>query len=232
MPSVPLIGPVPLWRPGRAAPDRRRPSHGGPPAVRRRARASSLAHQHQRAVGQRCEVPAASEGPVGRHHRGDPVVEQRHHRLGHRRAHAGAAGGQGPGPQQHEGAHHLGGHRRTHPRRVRPDEAPLQLGPQRRADVAGGQGPEAGGDPVDRGGRGGRPRPPGPGCGPSRPAPRGPAGPAAPLGPPPAPRRPAGRRCRARRAVPPSSANRTVSGVGGSTPPGPRRVGRHAHHLA
>ena len=55
----------------------------------------ALAHQRQRAVGQRGEVAGAAEGAVLAHDRRDAGVEQRGVGLGDDRPHAGAAGGQG-----------------------------------------------------------------------------------------------------------------------------------------
>ncbi len=67
----------------------------------------ALAHDRERAVGQRRQVAGAAEAAVLPHHRGDPGGEHRGVRRGRDRPDAGPAGRQRGQPQQHQAADDL-----------------------------------------------------------------------------------------------------------------------------
>ena len=151
MPSVPLISASPSLddqgerrQPGPAE----RSAAADPVAVL--ALHPALAEQDQRAVGERREVARGAQRAVFGHPGCDVVVEQVHQTLRHGRAHPGVAQRERRHPQQHHGAYHLAGHRRAHAGGVRPDQSVLQVGPALRRDRRARQGPESGGDAVDR----------------------------------------------------------------------------------
>ena len=79
-------------------------------------------------MGERGEVARAAERAVLVHDRGDAGVEHRGVGLGGLQAHAGAAGGQRRQPQQHQRADDLALDLGAGARRVRADQAALQLG--------------------------------------------------------------------------------------------------------
>ena len=156
MPSVPLIS----ARPSLAASCDRRQSGRGQRVGGRHQGAGrvpdlTLAHQRQRAVGQRREVTGAAERAVLPHHRRDAVAEQVGEQLRGRRPDAGVPGGQRGEPEQHQPTDHLALDLGAGAGGVRADQRALQLGPHVGGDVPGGQRPEAGGDAVRRGGCGG-----------------------------------------------------------------------------
>ncbi|GAA3220975.1 hypothetical protein GCM10020256_27460 [Streptomyces thermocoprophilus] len=109
----------------------------------------ALAHQRQRAVGERGQVAGAAEGAVLVDDGGDPGVEQVGHGLRDLGADTGVAGADGLQTQEHQRADDLPLDARAHAGGVRADDVALELGAQLLADVAGGQGAEAGGDAVD-----------------------------------------------------------------------------------
>ncbi len=110
----------------------------------------ALAHQRERAVRERGEVAGAAERAVLRHYRRDAGREQPGEQLGGLAADAGVAGGEGREPEQHQAAHDLALDRRAGAGGVRAHQRPLQLRAHLGGDVAGGEGAEAGGDPVGR----------------------------------------------------------------------------------
>ena len=152
MPSVPLMSARPSfsartsgWMPAAArAPDREQRAGAAVPPHR------ALAHRRQRAVRERRQVAGAAERAVLAHHGGDARVQHARVGLRDRQAHAGAAGGQRGQPQQHQRADHLGLHLGARARRVRADQAALQLGAAVDRDVLGRERPEPGRDPVVR----------------------------------------------------------------------------------
>lgn len=79
----------------------------------------------------------------------DTGVEDVGHGLRDRGPYARVPRADGLEPEEHQRPDDLPLHPRPHPRRVRPDDVALQLGPQLLADVPGRQGAEAGGDAVD-----------------------------------------------------------------------------------
>ncbi len=109
----------------------------------------ALAHQRQRAVGERGEVAGAAERAVLVHDRGDARVEEVGHGAGDLGPHAGVPGAHRLQAQEHQRPDDLALDPRAHSGGVRADDVALQLCAQLRADVPGGQGPEAGGDAVD-----------------------------------------------------------------------------------
>lgn len=115
----------------------------------------ALAHQREGAVGERGEVAGAAEGAVLVDDGGDPGVEHVGHGLGDGGAHPGVPGGHRLQAQEHQGAHDLPLDARAHAGGVRTDDVALELRAQLGADVPGGEGAEAGGDPVDGLGLGG-----------------------------------------------------------------------------
>ena len=114
-----------------------------------------LPHEHDRAVGERGEIPGAAQRAVLVDDRGDVGVQQREHRLDHDGSHPGAAGGEGAGAQQHEGAHHLGLHLGPGAGGVGADQGALQGVAHARRDRRVGERTESGGDAVDGGVPGG-----------------------------------------------------------------------------
>ncbi len=89
------------------------------------------------------------------HDRGDAGVEDVGHGPGDLGADAGVAGGDGLQAQEHQGAHDLALDAGAHAGGVRAHDVALELRPELVADVAGGEGAEAGGDAVDGLGLGG-----------------------------------------------------------------------------
>ncbi len=110
----------------------------------------ALAHQRQRAMGERSKITGAAEAAVLVHHRRDPGVDHGHVGLQGLLADAGAAGGQRRDAQQGQGADHLPLDLGPGAGGVRTDQAALQPAAQLDRDVPGGQGAEAGGDAVVR----------------------------------------------------------------------------------
>jgi hypothetical protein len=110
----------------------------------------ALAHQRERHGRQRGQVPGAAQRAVLVHDRRDARVEHGGVGLRGLHAYAGAPGGQRGQPQEHQRAHDLALHLGPRSRRVRADQAALELGPPLRGDVRGGERAEAGGDPVVR----------------------------------------------------------------------------------
>ena len=92
----------------------------------------ALAHQRERAVGQRREVAGAAEGAVLVDDRGDPGVQHVGHGLRDLGPHAGVAGADGLQPQEHQRADDLPLHARPHAGGVRADDVALELGAQLR----------------------------------------------------------------------------------------------------
>ena len=138
MPSVPLISASPSFSasvtgamPAAAQRLGRRAQHAVGVADH------ALAHQRQRAVGERSQITGAAEAAVLVHHRGDPGVEQVDVGLQRSAADAGAAGGQRRDPQQHQGPDHLPLDLRPGAGGVRTDQAALQLGRAARPGCAG-----------------------------------------------------------------------------------------------
>ena len=159
IPSVPLIRARPSFScsatgviPAAASASRGRAQFAG------RVAHHALAHGRQRAVRQRGQVSRAAQRAVLVDDRGESGVEQGGVGLGGLQPHAGAAGGQGRQPQQHQRTDDLALDLRSGAGRVRADQAALQLRPGLDRDVPGGQRAEAGGDAVVRGAR----RPPAP----------------------------------------------------------------------
>ena len=150
MPSVPLMSARPSfsartsgWMPAAA---RRRPRARG----RRRAcapcpRPSPPARSARAAPGRR-----SSQATVLVHHGNDARVQHARVGLRDRQAHACAAAGQRGQPQQHQRADHLGLHLGARARRVRADQAALQLGAAVDRNVLGRERPEPRRDPVVR----------------------------------------------------------------------------------
>jgi hypothetical protein len=114
----------------------------------------ALAHQRQRAVCQRRQVARASQAAVLEHDGGDAVGQQVRQRLRRRELHAGAPGRERRQPQQHHRPRDLVFDLGAGSRRVRPDQAALQLRPSLRRDVARRQRAEPGRDAVGRQRRG------------------------------------------------------------------------------
>ena len=110
----------------------------------------ALAHQGERAVGERGQVAGAAETAVLVDDRGDARVQQLGVRLQRHLAHPGPAGRQCGDAEQHQCADDLPLHLRSGAGCMRADQASLQLGPQLDGDVSGGQRAEAGGHPVVR----------------------------------------------------------------------------------
>ena len=151
MPSVPLISASPSFSASwhRADPgDRVR--LGGRPTLAARVADQPLAHQSERAVGQRGQVAGAAEAAVLVHHRGDTGVEHGHVGREGLGSDPGPAGGQGGDPQQHQRPDDLALDLGSRPGRMGADQAALQLGALLDRDVPGGQCAEAGGDAVVR----------------------------------------------------------------------------------
>ena len=114
----------------------------------------ALAHQRERAVGQRRQVAGAAERAVLVHHRRDAVRDQVGQQLRGLAAYAGVPGRQRREPQQHQRPDHLALHLGAGAGGVRADQRPLELGPHLGRDVPGGQCAEPGRDAVRRRGRG------------------------------------------------------------------------------
>ena len=110
----------------------------------------AFTHQGERAMGQRCQVAGAAQGAVFADHGGDAGIEDPRIGLGHQGPDAGAAGGHGGQPVEHQPADHLAVHFGTGGRRVAADQAALQLRAQLNRDLFGGQRAEAGADAVVR----------------------------------------------------------------------------------
>ena len=154
IPSVPLIS---------ASPSLASSSTGVSPAAASASAAGTsapdgvahrpLAHQRQRAVGQRGQVSGATERPVLVHHRGDAGRDQGGHQLRRLRAYAGVAGRQRRQAQQHQRPHHLALDLGPGARSVRAHQRALQLGAHLGGDVPGGERPEPRRDAVRRRGR-------------------------------------------------------------------------------
>ncbi len=120
-----------------------------------RALGVALAHEGERAVGQRREVAGAAQGAVLVDDGGDPGVEHVGHGLRDGGAYAGVAGGDGLEAEEHQRADDLPLDARAHAGGVRADDVALELGTQLGADVPGGERTEPGGHPVDGLGLGG-----------------------------------------------------------------------------
>ena len=153
MPSVPLmsarpsfsasvIGAIPASASASAA-DRSRPSASrtGPSPMTASAQCASGARSPEQ-PSDPCSwtigvIPARQDGRVG---------------LGRLAAHAGPPGGERRQAQEHQRAHDLALDLGPRSRRVAADQAALQLGAQRRRDVAAGERAEAGRDAVVRAG--------------------------------------------------------------------------------
>jgi len=123
-----------------------------------------LAHNGERDVRQRRQIPRAAQRAELPDHRRDAGVEQVRVRLGGTRTYAGVAGDQRPQSQQGSAADDLRLHLDTGARRVRAHEAALQLRPLGLRDVRGRQRPEPGRDAVRRGVTCRGLLDPGPGC--------------------------------------------------------------------
>jgi hypothetical protein len=117
--------------------------------------ASRVAHlalpgERQRAVGERGEISRAAKGAILADDRGDSRRQHGGVGRGRRRLDPGAAGRQRRQTQQHHRADDLPFHLRARARGVTADHAALQLDPQARRNVLGGQSPESGGYTVVR----------------------------------------------------------------------------------
>ncbi len=110
-----------------------------------------LAHDGERDVRQRGEVPGTAEAAVLVDHRRQSCREQSRVGLGELGTHPGAAGGQGREPQQHHRADDLALDLGSIPGGMGANQAALQLGSKLERDVPGGQRTETGGDAVHRG---------------------------------------------------------------------------------
>ena len=148
MPSIPS---VPLMR---ASPSFSASSTGAIPAPAKRLRRRdqraagvadlALAHQGQRAVGQRRQVARAAQRPELVHHGRQSRAEQL--RVGRRglAPHPGVAGGHRRQAQQHQRPHHLALHLVSRSGGMAADERALKLAAALVGDVPAGQRPEPG----------------------------------------------------------------------------------------
>ncbi len=121
---------------------------GGPSPVR--GDDVALARERQGRVGQGSQVAAAPQRAVLANDRGDPGVEERDERVHDQGTDPRVALGQRGRSQQHHGPHRFRLDLFAHGRGVRADQADLQDRPLLGRDVAVGERPEPGRQPVHR----------------------------------------------------------------------------------
>ena len=126
---------------------------GARPPLRRVAGAAqaALADQRLGQVGELGQVPGGADRALGGDHGEQAQAEQLEESARQVGPDARVPGGQGPGPQQEDGADGRVVEGRPGARGVRADDGTLQPGQVARADRRVGQRAEAGVDPVDGG---------------------------------------------------------------------------------